>query len=150
MWTELTAWRLFRCVRIALGLAAILFAGVQWAWFQRLPQSAFARRCGNCLLAAVGVPIEMGLVGLVVVAAALSGVRWGWRCRPLDGWVSVTLGTLLTPYVLGLPLFAFGLLVLTGEMLRQLRERRLLPGAGPADATAAPSSPAAPARSPGA
>jgi hypothetical protein len=67
-------------------------------------------------LAAVGIPTEFGLVGLVLLSACSLGLPW--RRIGLGGWLCVGVGILGTPAVLGVPLFAIGLLWLLAPVLR--------------------------------
>jgi hypothetical protein len=66
---------LFRWLSILFGLAAIAFGVHQWIWYISLPQRSFARRCGNCFVGAVVIPMEIAIFGLIVALASIAGVR---------------------------------------------------------------------------
>ena len=98
-----------------------------------MPRHAPARFCGNCFLAAVGVPTELGLLRLLVVAVSV--LKIPYCVRNVIYWCCVVLGVLLTPEVIGVPLFAFGFLVLmtpittglfkgTGRVVNGFQEER--------------------------
>jgi len=99
-----------RGLRIALSLSAVWFAVEKWFWFQTLPKHSSARFCGNCFLAAVGIPIELGLLGLLVIAASLLGIPF--RGENSIYWCTAAVGVFLTPSIIGVPLFAIAFLVL--------------------------------------
>lgn len=88
------------------GSAAIAFAISRWFWFHHLPRFASARFCGNCFLATVGVPMELGLLGILLVSIGMSKSPLRWRS--LLGWLLAAAGIYLTPEVLGVPIFLFG------------------------------------------
>jgi hypothetical protein len=62
-------------------------------------------------LAAVGVPTELGLLGLLVVGVSLLKVRYS-GANNFFYWSCAAVGVFLTPVVIGLPLFAFAFFVL--------------------------------------
>jgi hypothetical protein len=95
---------------MAVSVLSVWFAVERWLWFRTLPRHAPARFCGNCFFAAVGVPTELGLLGLLVVAVSV--LKIPYSVRNVIYWCCVVLGVLLTPAVIGVPLFAFGFLVL--------------------------------------
>jgi hypothetical protein len=95
---------------LAFGIFGVWFAVERWFWFQTLPRHAPARFCGNCFLAAVGVPTELGLLGLIVLGA--SSLKIPKNDRSLICWCCAAVGILLTPAVIGVPVFAFAFLVL--------------------------------------
>ena len=100
-----------RSIRVAISAAAIsviAFAIHRYVWYSNLPRLASARFCGNCFLAAVGVPIELGLLGLVSLLACRLNAPW--RNQSIFDWFLIGSGLLLTPLVLGGPLFAIGFL----------------------------------------
>src|SRR5258708_8726831 len=93
---------------LVLGVLGVWFALERWLWFRTLPRFASARFCGNCFLATVGVPTELGLLGLLVASGSL--LKIPYRRSDLIYWCCAALGVLLTPAVLGVPLFAFSFL----------------------------------------
>jgi hypothetical protein len=95
---------------MALGVLGVWFAVERWLWFHTLPRHADARLCGNCFLAAVGVPTELELLGLVVAGASLVKVPYSYRDATC-WWLAA--GIFLTPAVIGVPLFAFAFVALT-------------------------------------
>jgi hypothetical protein len=80
-------------LRVTIGLTGIGFAAKQWLWFRTLPRFAAARFCGNCFLGTVGMPTELGLLGLVLLAGVLVKAPH----RPLHAmyWCSAILGIAL-------------------------------------------------------
>jgi hypothetical protein len=115
--------RLASGLRIALGLVGIWFAFYQWLWFLKLPKHASARFCGNCFLGAVGIPIELGLLGLLLAAGPLLGIHFG-RDRLVD-WGLAAIGVLMTPYVLGVPVFVVSFLCLAHPIVAALVSHRV-------------------------
>jgi hypothetical protein len=95
---------------MALGIFGVWFAVERWFWFRTLPKHASARFCGNCFLAAVGVPTELGLLGLIVLGASL--LKIPKNDRSLICWCCAAAGVLLTPEVIGVPMFAFAFAVM--------------------------------------
>ena len=95
---------------MAFGALGIWFAFERWSWFHTLPRHASARFCGNCFLAAVGVPTELGLLGLLVLAISLLKIPYG--NRNVIPWCGAAIGIFLTPAIIGVPLFAFAFLAL--------------------------------------
>jgi len=98
-----------RWLAVLLGVLGISVAINRWLWYRTLPRLAEARFCGNCFLASVGVPIELGLLGAYLLSACALNVRTNGDAFD---WTCVVAGVLLTPVVLGLPVFAFGYLIL--------------------------------------
>ena len=99
---------LFRWLRLLAGLAGIWLAIQGWIWFSRVPSSSYLRRCGNCFLAAAGTPLELGLLGLLLVFghfAKAPPVRHGMAL-----WICAVAGIALTPDLIGAPLFLLGYL----------------------------------------
>ncbi len=95
---------------LAFGVLSVWFAVQRWRWFHTLPRYAPARFCGNCFLAAVGVPTELGLLGLLVVAVCL--LKIPFHGRNVIYGCCAAVGVLLTPALIGVPLFAFAFLML--------------------------------------
>jgi hypothetical protein len=98
-----------RWLPLTLGVLGIWFAVERWLWFQTLPRLADARLCGNCFLAAVGIPIELGMLGFIMASSCL--LKFPLRGSYIS-WCCAAVGVLLTPAVLGVPLFAFAFLAL--------------------------------------
>jgi len=73
------------------------------------------RFCGNCFLAYVGVPLELGLVGLVLIVRALLSPTRPWSRSEVPWWLLLIFGLLGTPSLIGIPLFlaAYGSLCLS-------------------------------------
>jgi hypothetical protein len=103
------------------GLVGIWFAVNRWLWFRTLPTTLFTRRCGNCFLGAVGVPTELGLLGLILTLALVLRIRW--RHTMLLDWSCAVAGIWFTPEVIGVPLFAIGLLRLVVPIAKGTFER---------------------------
>ena len=97
-----------------LGVVGMSLAINRWLCYRTLLRFADARLCGNCFLAAVGVLIELGLLGMFLLLACVLNV--GMR-GDVFGWCCVSAGILLTPAVLGVPVFAFGYLVLVPPVM---------------------------------
>jgi hypothetical protein len=77
--------------------------------------------CGNCFLAVIGVPTELGLTGLLVVAVSLFKIPY---CSTnVFYWCCAMIGVALTPAVIGLPLFAFAFLALLLPVMNVLLKR---------------------------
>jgi hypothetical protein len=100
---------LTRWLPLPVGVLGVWFAVERWLWFQTLPRLADARLCGNCFLAAVGIPIELGMLGFVMASGSL--LKIPLRSRYI-AWCCAAIGVLLTPAVFGVPLFAFTFLAL--------------------------------------
>ncbi len=94
---------------LTLAVLAICVAVERWLWFQTLPRLPDARLCGNCFLAAVGIPIELGMLGSITASSCL--LKIPFRSR-FSSWCCAVVGVLLTPAVFGVPLFAFAFLAL--------------------------------------
>src|SRR5882762_4669149 len=120
----MSAWsRSQACARLPalLGLLSVWLAAERWLWYLALPRFASARFCGNCFLAAVGVPTELALLGLLLVSGFLLGIHpQGSDAAVL---APAALGVLLTPMVLGVPLFAVPFLVLLWRTIKALLEK---------------------------
>jgi hypothetical protein len=95
---------------MAFGLFGVWFAVERWFWFHTLPRHASTRFCGNCFLAAVGVPTELGLLGLLMFAGSL--LKIPYFNRNASTWFFAAVSILLTPALIGVPLFAFAILAL--------------------------------------
>lgn len=94
-----------RCAVFAVGLAGLVFATQRYIWFASLPASSFALRCGNCRMIAVGVPLELGALGLLLMGASALGVSY--PLRQIGMFSVLVLGVLATPMMIGVPLFIF-------------------------------------------
>lgn len=98
-------------------LLAIYFAVHRWLWYLSLPRRADARICGNCFLASVGAPIELGLLGIVFILRHLLGIR-------SDGsaawWLIAAFGVCTTAMVIGVPCFAIAFVGLLAPIARAL------------------------------
>lgn len=108
-----------RRLPIVLAGLAVAFAVQRWFWFHTLPRHASARYCGNCFLSAVGIPTEMGLIGLLVVGFSLLRVPYS-SANSVFYWACAAVGVLLTPAVIGLPLFAFAFVVLMLPVIKAM------------------------------
>ena|ERR1700722_11513515 len=104
-----------------LGVLGVWFAVERWLWFHNLPRHASARFCGNCFLAAVGVPTELGVLSLVLAFGSVLKVPY--RGAYVACWWCAAVGVLFTPAVLGLPLFASALLGLVMSLTITLLKR---------------------------
>src|SRR5216683_1219231 len=104
-----------------IGLAGMFFAVNRCFWFASLPQSSFARRCGNCFLGAVGVPLELGALGLLMILA--STLRVQYTRTHIVALSAASIGVLLTPAVLGVPMFAVGFALLSSPVAFALYRR---------------------------
>lgn len=103
-----------RRISVLLGVFAVWFAVERWLWFHTLPRHASPRFCGNCFLAAVGVPTELGLLGLFVIGVSFLKVRFCLEHVSYCCFAAV--GVFLTPAIIGVPVFAFGFLSLVLTM----------------------------------
>lgn len=97
-----------RFVELGIGLWLLFWMWGRWQWYGGLPPRAAARWCGNCMMAAIGVPTEAGLVGatLVLRAAIPPRRRRGWAANLVYA-VTMFTGMVLTPMLLGIPIFAW-------------------------------------------
>jgi hypothetical protein len=100
---------------------AVGFAVQRWLWFRTLPRFSPVRFCGNCFLGVMGVPTELALLALLWAFVSLLGIR-------SDGdeavyWCSALAGILLTPFVIGMPVFVFGFLALVFLTVKSLFTR---------------------------
>ena len=93
-----------------MGTAGVWFGVERWPWFRRLPRFADARLCGNCFLASVGVPSEIGLLGLLLVAVLALRVRPNGT--DILWWCCALVGVLLTPFIIGVPVFTYSFIAL--------------------------------------
>jgi hypothetical protein len=50
-------------IAVTFGVSSFTFAVKRWLWYSHLPGHADARICGNCFMAAVGIPSELALMG---------------------------------------------------------------------------------------
>ena len=71
----------------------------------------------------VGVPIELGLLGLLLASGSLLRLR-------SDGaemvyWCLAVVGVVLTPMIWGVPLFGFCFLALTVRRVKQLYNKKV-------------------------
>lgn len=85
---------------IAAGLIPIAFTMVRL-----VEDSAHPKRfvgCGNCWLGAVGIPLEFGLLGAVVVSRSLRKAD----LLQQDGiwWAFAACGIVATPFLIGVPI----------------------------------------------
>jgi hypothetical protein len=101
---------------LAAGLMGVWFAVEQNSHYCVLSRNSMVRRCGNCFLSAAGVPIELALLGLVVSAMCVLRIPY-FRGRVTD-WLLAAAGVVIPPMVVGVPLFASGLLFLLAPILR--------------------------------
>lgn len=92
---------------IAAGLPPILFAGYQWIVYSSLPHKPL---CGNCWLGSVGIPLELALLAGVLVWRALQ--RQDLLQQDGAWWSLVGCGILATPFLIGVPVYLAGLLML--------------------------------------
>lgn len=93
---------------IAAGLVPIVFAMVRWVEDSIHPKRFVG--CGNCWLGDVGIPLEFGLLGTVVVWRTLR--RADLLQQDAVFWFLAFIGILLTPYVIGVPFYLASLLML--------------------------------------
>lgn len=106
---------------LAAGVVGVWFAAERCFWFYALPSSSISGHCGICFLAMAGVPEELGLLGLIIAAMCLLRIPY-FRGRAFD-WILAAAGVGLTPFVLGVPLFAFAFLLLVAPILKAIREQ---------------------------
>jgi len=90
--------RVLRTFVVLAGLAAVAFAVDRWIWFQSVPASSWARRCGNCQAAALWVPLEIGIMGISVLTASTIRVRWRWS--DALNLAIICFGILATPFLI--------------------------------------------------
>src|SRR5215813_8813779 len=117
---------MMRWLTLLLGIAGVWIGVERWLWFQRLPRCASAHWCGNCFAGFVLMPSEIGILGLLLVVASLM------RIRPtrsdIPWWCCAVVGVLLTPLIIGVPVFAVSFLLLAWSWV----ERRFGAKARPA------------------
>jgi hypothetical protein len=101
----------------------VSFAINSLVWLHGLPRSSSGRYCGNCFLAAIGVPIELGLLAVLWTLASVLNIRW--RGTNAVYWCCALVGILLTPVALGFPLFVFSALALTWSIAKPAVKRVL-------------------------
>jgi len=75
-----------------------------------LPQRAPARYCGNCFFAAVGTPVELALLGLLLAARAVAAIPYD-RDNSVY-WFCAVAGMLWSPMIIGIPVFAIAFIAL--------------------------------------
>jgi hypothetical protein len=102
--------RLRDYAKLSLAALGVWFALERWFWFLAEPHQPDVRICGNCFIGLVAAPIEIGLLGLLLSASVLFRIP-GSRTGAGDWWLA-TGGILLTPSLIGLPVFAVAYLSL--------------------------------------
>ena len=102
-------------LRIGIGLYAVGFAVNRWLWYENLAPRSDARICGTCFMGSVGAPVELGLLGLPLIAGAFANGRGGLVIGP---WLAAILGVLLSFSIVGVPLFLFAYYALILAYLR--------------------------------
>src|SRR5450755_5061453 len=85
-----------------VGLLLIAFALRRWNWYSTLPRTSSLRWCGNCAMAAIGFPVELGLVGYLLILGSATRGRLELQ-TDLMAWVLVFAGVCCN--VIGAPLF---------------------------------------------
>lgn len=73
--------------------------------------------CGNCWFAHVGIPVGLGLLGLVLVAGSLLCVRYNQEEAMY--WSGAIVGLLSATDVVGIPFFAICWTLLALSVLRK-------------------------------
>ncbi|MGC4051115.1 MAG: hypothetical protein QM757_17265 [Paludibaculum sp.] len=91
--------------RILTALTLCVWAANSTHSYSKLPPLHWARRCGNCFLGAVGVPIEAGIVRILLLWLSYAVPAPEERRLVLWTWVFLILGVVLTVFVIGLPIF---------------------------------------------
>ncbi len=75
-----------------------------WIWFATASEEPAGRFCGNCFLGSVGISTELGVMGLIAIAAV------PFRGESSSSWGLALCGVVLTPIVLGVPVFSLVML----------------------------------------
>lgn len=81
--------------------------------YQALPPRAL--KCGNCMLAAAVVPLELLGFGALLLMMCIAGTRY--LKQHLFAFSTLLAGIVLTPAVVGVPVFGFGLVLLALSLL---------------------------------
>ena len=102
--------RLRDYAKLSLAAFGVWFALERWFWFLAEPRQSGVRICGNCFLGMVAAPIEIGLLGLLLIASVL--LRIPRRHTGAGDWWLAAGCILLTPFLIGLPVFAIAYLSL--------------------------------------
>ena len=98
---------MLRGAAVLIAVASIWLGVTRWIWYMGLPRYSSARICGNCFLTAVGIPLEIALMGGLV--AIRTPFRIGTSRKEAYDWVCAALGILLTPLVIGVPAFVLAM-----------------------------------------
>jgi hypothetical protein len=105
-----------RWFSLAFGGAGMWLGAERWLWYRKLPRFSAPRLCGNCFLTAVGMPHEIGLLGLILVSRSIMGVDWNRDDIP---WLyGALIGVYSTPAVVGLPIFVICFLALISPVIK--------------------------------
>src|SRR5262245_5447577 len=96
-------------IAVTFGVSTFAFAVERWLWYSQLPLHREARICGNCFLTTVGIPTEVALMGTLLML--IVAVRVRFTADDAFRWCCMVAGALLTPWIIGLPIFGFSLLV---------------------------------------
>jgi len=107
-------WRWFS---VLFGIAAIAFGMHQWIWCSSLPPNSFVGRCGNCFVGAVVIPVETAIFGTIIALASIAGVRW--RASDFLNLALVAVSIVATLIFIGLPMYAFTIILLAYELIRR-------------------------------
>jgi len=86
---------LFRGFSGLLGIELCMFAARRWTWYCTVPKTSSLHWCGNCAMAAIGVPMELGLFGLLLLLLAASRGRPASGTEPL-WWVAALIGLIVS------------------------------------------------------
>jgi hypothetical protein len=98
--------------RVLLGISGpllVAFAIHRWVWYSTIPKTSSLRWCANCAMAAIGVPVELGLVGCLFILFSASRGCLPLSANHLAYWALVVVGACS---VIGAPLFALGFIPL--------------------------------------
>jgi len=91
------------------------FAAHRWKWYCSVPKELSRRWCGNGTLGTIGIPLELGIVGALILLQLASGGR---ARVPVDGWLLLGCGVFGTTFVVGLPFFLYGVAYALFELIR--------------------------------
>lgn len=114
--------RFFRAFSMLLGIALCIFAARRWTWYCTVPKTSPLHWCGNCAMAAIGVPMELGLFGLLLILFAGSRGRLKAGGTEALWWVATAIGLLVSWLgdSEGSLMFLVAFLPLLWQRLRQL------------------------------
>ncbi|WP_321477419.1 hypothetical protein [uncultured Paludibaculum sp.] len=95
----------FPAARILIAISLCAWAAYSIHSYATLPPLPWARRCGNCFLGSVGISIEAGIMGLLLLWLTFAKPAPEECSLVVCAWVLLIVGVVLTAFVVGLPIF---------------------------------------------